>query len=80
MTIMLILGAALVVLAVVLLSAAFGTTAGGEAVSGVDRSVALVQALTSAPKELTKEYEESFGDRIMAPLKERALNIARILS
>lgn len=80
MTILLILGAALVILAVVLVSAAFGTTAGGEAVSGVDRSVALVQALTSAPKELTKEYDESFADRIMAPLQARALKIARRLS
>jgi len=79
-TILLILGAALVILAVVLVSAAFGTTAGGEAVSGVDRSVALVQALTNAPKELTKEYDESFADRIMAPLQSRALKIARRLS
>ena len=67
MTILLILGAALVVLALVLVSAAMGTTASGQTVSGVDRSVALVQALTNAPKELTKEYDESFADRIMAP-------------
>ena len=56
MTLLLILGGALVVLAIVLISAAAGTTAGGQSVSGVDRSVALVQALTNAPKELTKEY------------------------
>jgi tight adherence protein C len=80
MTILLIVGAALVVLALVLVSAATGTTASGQAVSGVDRSVALVQALTNAPKELTKEYDESFADRIMAPFQARALSIARRLS
>jgi tight adherence protein C len=80
MTLLLILGAALVILALVLVSASLGTTAGGEALTGVDRSVALVQALSDAPKELTKEYNESFGDRIMAPLQQRASKLARRLS
>jgi tight adherence protein C len=80
MTVLLILGAALVLLALLLVSAAAGTTAGGQAVSGVERSVALVQALTNAPKELTKEYDEPFGDRIMAPLQQRASKVARRLS
>jgi tight adherence protein C len=80
MTLLLILGGALVLLAIVLISAAIGTTAGGHAVSGVDRSVALVQALTNAPTQLTKEYDESFGDRIMAPLQQRASKVARRLS
>jgi tight adherence protein C len=80
MTLLLILGGALVVLAIVLVSAAAGTTAGGQTMSGVDRSVALVQALTNAPKELTKEYDESFTDRIMAPLQHRASRLARRLS
>jgi tight adherence protein C len=80
MTMLLILGGALVLLAIVLVSAAMGTTAGGQTVSGVDRSVALVQALTNAPKELTKEYDESFADRIMAPLQGRASKVARRLS
>lgn len=80
MTILLILGAALVILAIVLVSAAAGTTAGGQTVTGVERSVALVQALTNAPKELTKEYDESFTDRIMAPFQARASRIAKRLS
>jgi len=79
-TILLILGGALVILAVVLVSAAVGTTASGQAVSGVDRSVALVQALSNAPTELTKEYDESFADRVMAPFQARAVLIARRLS
>ena len=66
MTLFFILGAALVFLAIVLVSVAFGTTASGQTVTGVERSVALVQALSSAPRELTKEYDEPFADRILA--------------
>jgi tight adherence protein C len=80
MTMLLILGGALVILAIVLVSAAAGTTASGQAVSGVDRSVQLVQALTNAPKELTKEYDESFADRIIGPFQGRASKIAKRLS
>jgi tight adherence protein C len=80
MTLLLILGGALVILAIVLVSAAAGTTAGGQAVTGVDRSVALVQALTNSPKELTKEFDEPFSDRIMAPLQAKASKLARRLS
>jgi tight adherence protein C len=79
-TLLLILGAALVLLAIVLVSAAAGTTAGGQAVSGVERSVALVQALSTSPKELTKEYDEPFVDRIMKPLQQRASKLSRRFS
>jgi tight adherence protein C len=78
--ILLLLGAMLFIVACVLISAAVGTTASGRAVGGVDRSVALIQALSGAPKELTKDLDESFGDRVMAPLQARALGIARRLS
>jgi tight adherence protein C len=79
-TILFILGVALVLLAIILVSAAVGTTASGRAVSGVDRSVALLQAVSSGPKELTKDFDESFADRIMAPLQSKALLVARRLS
>ena len=80
MTLLLILGGALVLLAIVLVSAAVGTTAGGHSASGVDRSVQLVQALTNHSPELVKEFDESFADRIMSPLQERASKIARRFS
>jgi tight adherence protein C len=80
MTLLLILGGVLVLLAIVLVSAAVGTTAGGQSVSGVDRSVQLVQALTNHSPELVKEYDESFADRIMSPLQQRASRIARRFS
>jgi tight adherence protein C len=79
-TVLLILGATLVILAIILVSAAAGTTASGQTFTGVERSVALVQALSTAPKELTKEYDESFADRIMAPLQGKASRIAKRLS
>ena len=80
MTLLLILGGALVLLAIVLVSAAVGTTASGHSASGVDRSVQLVQALTNHSPELVKEFDESFADRIMSPLQERASKIARRFS
>ncbi|MGC4112375.1 MAG: type II secretion system F family protein [Nocardioides sp.] len=80
MTLLLIMGAALVLLAIVLASAAAGTTAGGHTATGVDRSVALVQALSNAPQAMTKEYDESFADRIMAPLQQRASKVAKRFS
>jgi tight adherence protein C len=80
MTLFLILGGALVLLAIVLVSVAVGTTASGQTVTGVERSVALVQALTNAPKELTKEYDEPFSVRVLAPLQGKASKIARRLS
>ncbi len=80
MTLLLILGGALVLLAIVLVSAAVGTTASGHSASGVDRSVQLVQALTNHSPELVKEFDETFADRIMSPLQERASKIARRFS
>ncbi len=80
MTIFLVLGAVLVIIALMLITAAIGTTASGRAVGGVDRSVALIEALSGAPRELTKDLDEPFGERIMAPLQERAAKIARRLS
>jgi tight adherence protein C len=80
MTLLLIMGAALVFLAIVLVSVSAGTTSGGHAVTGVDRSVQLVQALSNSPTAMTKEFDESFADRIMSPLQGRASKVARRLS
>jgi tight adherence protein C len=80
MTILLILGGGLVVLALFLVSAAATTAPGGQAVSGVDRSLALVKALTTGPTELVKEYDESFSERIMAPFQAKASRLAKRLS
>ena len=80
MTILLIMGAALVITALVLVSAALGTTATGRAAGGVDRSMQLIEALSGGPKELTKDLDEPFAERILGPLQERAAKLGRRLS
>jgi tight adherence protein C len=45
----------------------------------VSRSVAAVQAINSAPKELTTEIDVSFADRVIAPFSERLVGIGRSL-
>lgn len=45
----------------------------------VSRSVAAVQAINSAPKELTSEIDVSFTDRVIAPFSERLVGIGRTM-
>ena len=45
----------------------------------VSRSVAAVQALNSAPKELATEIDVSFTDRVIAPFSERLVGIGRTM-
>lgn len=71
-----VMGVMLVVLALVLVATAVGEGAEG----GVTRSLAVLQAMTDAPKELTKELDRPFGERVLEPLQARALKIGRRLS
>src|SRR6476469_8991170 len=70
------MGVMLVVLALVLVATAVGEGAEG----GVTRSLAVLQAMTDAPKELTKELDRPFGERVLEPFQARALKIGRRLS
>ncbi len=79
MTLFLVLGASLIIIAILLASFAWGTSLRASGSSGVDRSLALIEALSGAPKQLIKEIDESFADRVMAPLQVRAVRIARRL-
>ena len=45
----------------------------------VSRSVAAVQAINSAPKELTSEIDISFTDRVIAPFSERLVGVGRTM-
>ena len=76
MILLFLMGVMLVVLALVLLATALGEGAEG----GVTRSLAVLQAMTDAPKELTKELDRPFGERVLAPLQGRALRVGRRLS
>ena len=75
--VLLLLGVVMVAAALVLLAAA--TTTDTEA-SGVGKSLAVLRAMTDAPKELTAEVDRPFSERVLQPLQARALRIGRRLS
>jgi len=47
---------------------------------GVNRSIAVLEALTSAPKELTQEIDAPFADRVLLPLLARAQGLGKRLT
>ena len=77
MTLLLVLGVLLVLVAILLVASA--TTSDAEA-SGVGKSLAVLQAMTSAPKELTDEIDRPFSERVWEPLQARTLGLWRRLS
>lgn len=78
MVLLFVLGLCLVALALSLLAAALRT---GVQPGGIARSIAVLESMTSpAPVELTREIDPPFGDRILEPLRQRALRIGRRLS
>jgi tight adherence protein C len=76
MALLFVLGIAMVILAIVLVGSAFSSSAE----TGVNRSLAVLEAMTNAPKELTQELDKPFGERILEPLQGRALKIGRRIS
>lgn len=68
MVILFVLGIGLVFLAIILIGSALSTSTQ----SGVTRSLAVLEAMTNAPKELNQELEKSFGERVLAPRFGRA--------
>lgn len=77
MTLLFILGIVLVGVALVLVASAFET---GPETSGIARSLAVLQAMTTAPRELKAELEKPFSERVLEPLQRRALTLGRRLS
>jgi tight adherence protein C len=77
MTLVFVLGMAMVLLAIVLVASAFSRSAQA---GGVTRSLAVLEAMTQAPKELTKDLDRSFADRVIEPLQQKALGIGRRIS
>lgn len=47
---------------------------------GLNKSLAVLEAMATAPAELTKELDQPFGERVLVPLQARALGIGRRLS
>jgi tight adherence protein C len=77
-TLLFVLGVVLVLVALLLVGMALTPDAGQS--SGVTRSLAAIQAITSAPKALRDELDRPFGERVLEPLQARALRIGRRLS
>ncbi|MCW2798180.1 type II secretion system F family protein [Nocardioides sp.] len=77
MTLLFVMGLLLIAVAIALAAMAWGNPV--EA-GGVTRSLAVLQAMTNAPKELTKDLDKPFGERVLEPLQARALKIGRRLS
>jgi tight adherence protein C len=73
MAILFILGVALVLLAILLVASALSTSTQ----SGVTRSLAVLEAMTNAPKELSQELDKPFAERVLAPLQRRTVKIGR---
>jgi tight adherence protein C len=76
MALLFVLGIALVLLAILLIGSALNTSTE----SGVTRSLAVLEAMTNAPKELSKELDKSFGDRVLEPLQKKATAVGRRVS
>jgi len=73
--VILILGAALVFVALFIVFAAIGGLQ--SETRGVNRSLAVLEAMTSAPTEMTKELDKTFGERVLEPLYNRANKLGR---
>jgi tight adherence protein C len=71
-------GIALIFVALVVVIAAVALSPRGEV--GVHRSMAVLEALTAAPKELKQELEAPFADRVLVPLLGRAQGLGRRLT
>lgn len=75
---MLILGAALVFVAIVLSLSIIGVITSER--RGVARSVAAIKAIDSAPDHMKNELEKPFMERVIAPLGEQAVDLGKKLT
>ncbi|MEN8672770.1 type II secretion system F family protein [Nocardioides sp.] len=76
MILVFVLGVILVLVAIGLLAMSLGRETEG----GVKRSLAVLEAMTAAPDELSKELDRPFSERVLEPLQQRALKVGRRLS
>jgi len=73
--VILLLGAGLVFVSLFIIFAAVGGVQ--SETRGVNRSLAVLEAMTAAPSEMTKELDKSFGERVVEPLYERITRLGR---
>jgi len=75
-TLLFIMGVLLVLTAVVLVAMAVGKPQP----QGMHRSLAVLEAMSSAPSELTQDLDRPFAERVLAPMQSRALGVGKRLS
>ena len=73
MTILLVMGAILILLAIVIVGQAMSASEP----RGLNRSLAVLEAMTNAPTELTKDLDKSFQERVLAPARAGSLKLGR---
>lgn len=77
MTMIFVLGVLMVLTAVAVLGMAIGEA---RPARGVGRSIAVLEAMAQAPDELKAELDRPFADRVLEPLRMRALGLGRRLT
>jgi len=73
-----IAGIALIFVALLIVIVAIALSPRGSV--GVNRSMAVLEALTAAPEEMKGELDAPFGDRVLVPLLNRAQGLGRRLT
>lgn len=73
-----IAGIALIFVALLIVIVAIALSPRGSV--GVNRSIAVLEALTAAPQEMKHELDAPFGDRVLVPLLNRAQGLGRRLT
>jgi tight adherence protein C len=77
-TAVMLAGIGMIFVALVVVIAALALSPRGEV--GVNRSMAVLEALTSAPKEMKEELDAPFSERVLLPLLARAQGLGRRLT
>lgn len=73
MTLIFIMGVLLVLAAIVLVALAVGKPQP----QGMHRSLAVLEAMSTAPTELTQELDRPFAERVLAPLQAKSLGVGK---
>ncbi|MGA9747280.1 MAG: hypothetical protein WBQ50_07500, partial [Nocardioides sp.] len=73
MLLLFIMGVMLVLAAIILVAMAVPSSQP----QGMNRSLAVLEAMATAPSELTEELNRPFADRVMAPMQGRALAVGK---
>ena len=76
MTLLFVMGVLLVLASIVLLAMAIDKPQP----QGMHRSLAVLEAMSTAPSQLTEELDRPFGERVLEPLRARALGLGKRLS